>query len=207
MNFLSWWLSGAWEQSAGWWDCKRTRGCQQGQPLVHYSGGQSFTPSWITSGLFSFFPSLRELSKKSGHMEQSQQAGLFPFMFFCPLEAKAVPLLMAWVVPSVPLLPRAPCSPGADVVQDWLLCPFPWGEPGFLQLWKWALTTGPVSTQTLFKLLLQLEEGSAAVPCGRGSRLASPFYQLLRNAGELCPWAPPPVVVKTPEDDSQFGML
>lgn len=28
--------------------------------------------------------------------------------------------------------PSAPCSPGAGVVQDWLLCPFPRGEHGFL---------------------------------------------------------------------------
>lgn len=51
-------------------------------------------------------------------MEQSQQAGSFPFMFFCPLETKAVPLLVACVVPRASLLPWAPCSPGADVVQD-----------------------------------------------------------------------------------------
>jgi len=64
-----------------------------------------------------------------------------------------------------------------------------------------------VSAQSLFKLLLQLEEDSAAVAPSRRPALASPFYRLLRKAGELCPCTSPPVDVKTPEDDSQFGML
>lgn len=55
-----------------------------------------------------FFLSLRKLAKGSRHVEQSQQATLFPVMFLCPLEAKAIPLLMAWVAPRVPLLPSAP---------------------------------------------------------------------------------------------------
>lgn len=164
-------------------------------------------PSWITCGFFSFFPSLRELTKRSGHVEQSQQAGLFPFMLFCPLEAKAVPLLTAWVVPRVPLLPRAPCSPGADVVQDWIRCPFPYGGLGFL--FNGGNEPRPLALcpSRLFKLLLQLEEDSAAVARGRRPALASPFYQLLRKAGELCLCTPPPVVVKMSDDDRQFGML
>lgn len=42
---------------------------------------------------FSFPPSPRELGRKTGHTEQSQQAGSFPFTFLCPLEAKVVPCL------------------------------------------------------------------------------------------------------------------
>lgn len=65
----------------------------------------------------------------------------------------------------------------------------------------------PCVCQTLFKLLLQLEEDSTAVARCRSPTLASLFYQLLRQAGELSPCSPPPVAVKGPEDDSQFGML
>lgn len=129
MNSLSWWLSGAWEQSADWWDCERTRGCQQGQPLLHYSGRQSFTPSWITSGLL-FFVFLRELTKSSWHMGQSQQALLFPVNASLPSGGKSNPIANG--MSCAKGAPSAPCTPGADVVQDWLLCPFPCRELGFL---------------------------------------------------------------------------
>lgn len=64
-----------------------------------------------------------------------------------------------------------------------------------------------MSTQTLFKSLLQLEEHSTAVAQSRRPTLASTFYQLLRKAEELCPCTLPPVVVEMPGDGSQFGML
>lgn len=93
------------------------------------------------------------------------------------------------------------------MVQDWILCPFPWGELGFPFNGGNEPRPPARCPPRLFKLLLQLEEDSAAVARGRRPTLASPFYQLLRKAGELCPCTPPPAVVKMPEDDSQFGVL
>lgn len=105
----------------------RGRGAVPGPAFLHYSGRQSSLPSAVASGsFFAFPPSPRELSKNTGHTEQAQQAGSFPFTFLCLLEAKVVPCL--W--PKV----HWGCffSLGADVVQDWLLCPFLWGECGFV---------------------------------------------------------------------------
>lgn len=184
-------------------------GLWRGQPLVHYSGRQSFPPSWITSDFFFFFPSFppspRELSKKTGHTEQSQQAGSFPFTFLCPLEAKVVSCLwpeVYWGCPFCPMLPRCWCGAGLTPL------PISQGRTWFsFHLWKWAQTTGPGCTQTHFSQLPHLKEDSVAMASGRRITLVSPFYQLIGKAVEQCPCISPSIAVKIPEDDSQFGKL
>lgn len=64
MNSFSRCRSRAWEQSTGCWALEGLWGCQQGQPLAHYSGRQSCTPSWITAVLFSVFLPLAEVAHK-----------------------------------------------------------------------------------------------------------------------------------------------
>lgn len=108
MNSLSWWLHGAWEQSADWWDCKRTRGCWQGQPLVHYSGGQSFTPSWITSEFFSFFPSLRELAKGAGMWSSHSKLDRFHLCFSALWRQKLSRCLWPELYQGCPFCPELP---------------------------------------------------------------------------------------------------
>lgn len=75
----------------------RGRGAVAG-PAVGSLFRQTKLPALMNHvGFFFFFPSFppspRELSKKTGHIEQSQQAGSFPFTFLCPLEAKVVSCL------------------------------------------------------------------------------------------------------------------
>lgn len=107
------------EQSAG--------GCGCARPWVHYRAHKASLPALRNhfGVCFAFPPSPLELSQKTGHTEQSQQAGSFPFTFLCPLEAKVVPHLWREVYEGA-LPPRAP-----QALMDSLLCPFPCRERGF----------------------------------------------------------------------------
>lgn len=124
-----------WDGWAGGWlsgnKAHRMRLCGdagqcRGQPFFSIQADKAPCPQQSLRALFfAFPPSPRELSKNTGHTEQAQQTGSFPFTFLCPLEEKAVPCLWPEVYWGCSF------SPGADVVQDWLLCPFPWRECGF----------------------------------------------------------------------------
>lgn len=126
----------------------RGRGAVPG-PAVGSLSRQTKPPALMNHfGLVFFFafpPSPRELSKKTGHTEQSQQAGSFPLTFLCPLEAKVVPMLMAWGVRRVPLLPQVLVRCRMDSSAH-----FPAENTVFFSAVEMSQTTGAGCTQLTF---------------------------------------------------------
>lgn len=119
------------QQSADGCDCARTRGCGGASRWFIIQADKASRPH-ESRRIFFFLLSLPlrgNSVKRPGIQSSHSKLDRFHLRFSALWRQK---LSHAYGLRCTEGAPSAPCSPGAGVVQDWLLCPFPRGEHGFL---------------------------------------------------------------------------